>query len=266
MLIAPLLLLACGEPSSTGSGPAAGSAGGNAAKPEPAAANTTPEPVSAAATSPVSVAEAIAEVEAAAAAGEAEPNETGVAEPNGEPAEAEPTAPAEPADPLAPILPSGPEPGSPEADAELAELLDESTLTQEEFDKAFKGSNPKIDGDQFVFGAGDRTRKAPKLTIGTPTVAGSKLAASEVKALAEADRRKLEGCLAVALSSAPNTKGSVTLRVVFDDKGAAKSATSEGGASLGAPLRECLSAVAREWSLAGAAGATVSQPLTLSGE
>ncbi len=52
----------------------------------------------------------------------------------------------DPADPLAPIMPAGPEPGSPEADKELLELLDESTISQDEFDKAFgPGNKPKID-------------------------------------------------------------------------------------------------------------------------
>ncbi|PRQ03880.1 hypothetical protein ENSA5_12490 [Enhygromyxa salina] len=74
-----------------------------------------------------------------------------------------PSDPSDPSDPLAPIMPSGPEPGSPEADAELAELLDESTLTQEEFDEAFRDGGPKLDGDQFVFGPNERTRKPPAI-------------------------------------------------------------------------------------------------------
>jgi len=190
-------------------------------------------------------------------------------DPEPDPASAEPTLsePApEPSDPLAPILPSAPEPGSPEADAELAELLEESTLTQEEFDAAFRDSKPKIAGDQFVFGPGDRTRKRPVITIGGPKIENSKLAASEISALAKAHLRGFEGCLAVALTEAPSTKGSVTLRVRFDAKGEAESATIEGGAALGEPLRECLAAVADNWSLAGAAGATVAVALTLASE
>ena len=192
-------------------------------------------------------------------------------EPAPDPASAEPPPTEagpepEPSDPLAPILPSGPEPGSPEADAELAELLEESTLTQEEFDAAFRDSKPKIAGDQFVFGPGDRTRKRPVITIGGPKIENSKLAASEISALAKAHLRGFEGCLAVALTEAPSTKGSVTLRVRFDAKGEAESATIEGGAALGEPLRECLAAVADNWSLAGAAGATVAVALTLASE
>ena len=86
---------------------------------------------------------------------------------------AESSPAAEDSDPLAPILPSGPEPGSPEADAELTELLEESTLTQDEFDKAFRGGGPTIDGDQFVFGPNERTRKQPLAEQGEPKSSSS---------------------------------------------------------------------------------------------
>lgn len=185
---------------------------------------------------------------------------------------AEPEPEPEPSDPLAPILPSGPEPGSPEADAELAELLEESTLTQEEFDAAFRDNKPNIAGDQLVFGPSDRTRKRPVISIGTPKIEHGKLAASEISALVKAHLRGFEGCLAVALTEDPAIAGSLTLRVRFDAKGEADSATIEddaalgGGAALGEPLRECLVAVADNWSLASAAGATVAVLLSLASE
>lgn len=53
----------------------------------------------------------------------------------------------EPADPLSPPVAK---PGSPDPDAELDALLEESTLTQEEFDAAFGKNKPRIEGDQFV--------------------------------------------------------------------------------------------------------------------
>ncbi len=183
-----------------------------------------------------------------------------------EEAPAGPEAPAEPGDPLAPIPPSGPEPGSAEADAELAELLEESTLTQEEFDAAFRSNKPKISGDQLVFGPGERTRKRPVVKIGTLAVSGSKLAASELSTLAKAHLRGFEGCLAVALSEDPKIAASATLVVPFDGKGEAGGSRLEGGAGLGDALRECLIAVADNWSLAGAAGASVRVPLTLGSE
>lgn len=171
----------------------------------------------------------------------------------------------EPADPLAPILPSGPEPGSPESDAELAELLEESTLTQEEFDAAFRKNKPQIAGDQFVFGPGDRTRKGPVVAIGTPKIDGAKISAAKISELAEDHLRGFEGCLAVALTDNPEINTSVTLRVRFDAKGEVDDAKVEGGAA-GASLRECLAAVADNWSLAGAAGASVEVLLSLRSE
>jgi hypothetical protein len=272
-MIVSLLALACGEPS----GSAAKVAGVGAEQGGSAGADETPRAAAA----------ALAELEAASA--HDEPGEASTGTPptlagsdagdsvaaagedggsSSDPADRGAAAgePERPADPLAPILPSGPEPGSPEADAELAALLDESTLTQAEFDAAFRGTKPKIDGDQFVFGAGERTRKAPVVTIGTPTVTGSKVAASELASLAKADLRGFEGCLAVALAEAPTTAGSVTLRVVFDGDGHVSEARVEGGASLGAPLRSCLAAVADDWQLAAAAKATVGVPLSLRGK
>lgn len=261
LLTCSLLTLGCGEAAK--SHEASGRAANDelvAAKVEPAPA---PEPVAIAEVQPAAPEAVIESPEQELPPTDAEAE----VEPEGqhEPAP-EPEAKQAPSDSLAPILPDAPEPGSPEADAELAELLEESTLTQEEFDAAFRNSKPKVAGDQFVFGPGDRTRKRPVISFGTPKIENSKLAASEISALAKAHVRGFEGCLAVALTDNPSTKGSVTLRLRFDAKGKAESATIEGGAALPEPLRECLAAVADSWTLADAAGATVGLSLTLASE
>jgi hypothetical protein len=244
LVIASLLALACAErPENSGPAPRSN---GPAPASSPAAPERELEPARDAERLPTSPEGALNEVEA-----EAEPTDPG--------AEGE-------VDPLAPILPSGPEPGSPEADAELAELLEESTLTQEEFDAAFRGNKPKIVDDQLVFGAGDRTRKKPVVSVGTPKVEGSTIAASEIASLAKSHMRGYEGCLAAALIEDPGLEGTLNLRVHFDAKGEVSSAKVEGGAALGEDLRECLATVAENWSLAGAAGATVGVSLTLASE
>jgi hypothetical protein len=260
ILITSLLALACTEAPDPSSAPPA---------PAPSSPTVTPAPSPEPA---VAIAAAVASIEAPVVADPelesptpSTAGETGEgALESAEPGLADPRPEA--IDPLAPILPSGPEPGSPESDAELAELLEESTLTQDEFDAAFRGSKPKIDGDQFVFGPGDRTRKSPVVELGTPTVSGAKLTASELSSLAKADLRGFESCLAVALSDDSTIHGAPSLRVVFDAKGKASKVTVEGGASLGVPLRECLVAVADGWTLPAAAGATGVVPLTLSSE
>ncbi|MFO7563616.1 MAG: hypothetical protein R6X02_13295 [Enhygromyxa sp.] len=254
-----LFVLACADPASgeptprssrsgpeAGGGPELAEAQPVEESPAPASVVAEPEPSSAAEEPSVELPAAEAEAEA-------------------EPAPSELEAEAAPADPLAPILPSGPEPGSPEAAAELAELLEESTLTQEEFDAAFRKNKPKIAGDQFVFGPGDRTRKRPVVGLGTPKIKGSTIAAAELTELAKAHERGFEGCLAVALVDKPELSTSVTLKVGFDAKGEVDEAKIEGGAA-GAALRECLAAVARNWSLAGAAGASVELLLSLRSE
>jgi hypothetical protein len=171
-------------------------------------------------------------------------------------------APGEaPADPLAPVLPSAPEPGTPEADAELAELLEESKITQEEFDRAFRGSGPKIEGDQFVF---DRARARPEVRVGQPRVGEGSLDPAAAKALAEAELREFVGCYAMALAETPGLEGSVVLRLRFGADARVASTSLEGGAKLGSSLRDCLGSVPANWSLPGAAGATVELPLSLS--
>jgi hypothetical protein len=249
LIIASLLALACAErPENAGPAPRSS----DPAPVSPAVTpERTPEPAHAPSLSTSKQPEAVGELEAAPS-------------PEAPPIEAEPEA--EPSDPLAPILPSGPEPGSPEADAELAELLEESTLTQEEFDAAFRGNKPNINDDQFVWGAGERTRKQPVVSVGTPKIEGSSIAASEISSLVKAHLRGYEGCLAVALTEDPKTAGTITLRVRFDAKGGASSSSVEGGAALGESLRECLATVGDNWSLAAAAGATVSVSLTLGSE
>jgi hypothetical protein len=178
------------------------------------------------------------------------------------PNEVEP--PSEPSDPLAPILPDGPEPGSPQADAELAALLDESTITQDEFDKAFRGGGPNIQDDQFVFGPNERKRAQPVLGVGTPRVVQGKVAVAELEALVRADERKLLGCYAVALTEAPTLVGAPTLHLRFDEAGSTSTATITGGEGLPRALTDCLLAAAKTWRPAGAEGAKLEVPLTLS--
>ncbi len=263
-----LVLLACADQPSE---PARAQAGAGEPQDGPGAVAVS-EP-------PSPVAAAIGELEAAgeprgASAGPSEadrpePVTSEPGEPPTEPTEP-PTEPTEPGDPLAPILPAGPEPGSPAADAELAELLEESTLTQEEFDAAFGKRKPNIEGDQFVFGAGERTRARPVVEFGTPKISsssGSTLAASEIAALAAGDRRRFEACLALALAEDPSLSGAATLSVRFDADGevASASATSEAS-GVTAPLRGCLAAVADDWRLPAAAGASVSLRVSLRSE
>lgn len=177
----------------------------------------------------------------------------------------EPPALAEPQneDPLAPILPTDPEPGSPEADAELAALLDESTITQDEFDEAFRGGGPNVRDDQLKFGG---QRRVPVIGVGTPKISAGKLSAAELKALVQADERKLIGCHAMALTNDPKATGSVTLRLRFDGQGAVAAVEHEGGSALGSELLACLASVANTWRPANAADAKVDVPLTLSVE
>jgi hypothetical protein len=171
---------------------------------------------------------------------------------------------SDPADSPAPIQPPQPAPGSPEADAELAELLDESTLTQEEFDAAFRGNGPKIEGDQFVFGPDERPRGRPIVDVGAASVSGSSVAPSMLADLVRASMRDLEGCHAMALGKDPSVAGAVTLALRFDAKGDVASAKIEGSSSLGAALDGCLVSVAKGWRLGAAKGATVQIPLKLS--
>jgi hypothetical protein len=175
-----------------------------------------------------------------------------------------PSEPSEPADPLAPILPEGPEPGSPEADAELAALLDESTITQDEFDKAFRGGGPTIQDDQLVFGPNQRTRAQPLVGVGQPRVLQGKVKVAELEALVLADERKLLGCHAVALTEDPTIKAAPTLHLRFDESGSSPTVSITGGDSLPRALADCLLAVAKTWRPAGAAGALLEIPLTLS--
>ncbi|PRQ01161.1 hypothetical protein [Enhygromyxa salina] len=194
-----------------------------------------------------------------AAVGPVEPELTGEAPKLPEAPESPPAA-----DAAASIQPSGPAPGTPEADAELAELLDESTLTQEEFDSAFRGGGPKIEGDQFMFGPNERPRGRPLVDIGAPTVTGSSVAPSKLADMAQASQRDLVGCYALALGKAPKLAGAVTLKLRFDAGGKVSAATIEGSSPLGAALDRCLVSVADAWSLAAAAGASVRVPLKLS--
>jgi hypothetical protein len=178
---------------------------------------------------------------------------------------AEPTPTPEPArDELAGELPSGPEPGSPESDAELLALLDDSTLTQEEFAKAFgSGKDPKIgDDEQFEFGAGDRSRDRSKVAIGTASVSAGKVASADIEALARGDLHDLEVCHAMALSKNAAELGRASLAIEIDAKGVVSGVEVES--ELSVALEDCLGSVAEGWKVAGGSKASVRLPLTLS--
>jgi hypothetical protein len=193
---------------------------------------------------------------------EAEPSEEALTPPPIEPQP--PAEPTPPSDPLIGEVPSGPEPGSPESDAELLALLDESTLTQEEFAKAFgSGKDPKLgDDEQFVFGAGERSRERSKVGIGAASVSAGKVAAADVEALARDDVRDLEVCHAMALSKDAAQLGRVTLTLELGAGGAVDGVKVES--KLSEALNDCLASVADGWTLDGGSKATVKLPLTLS--
>lgn len=254
LTLASLVLLGCSrEPS----GLAAEQEAARAGAPAKAAAAPEPEPEL------EEPALASPQKRANAAAGEGAPGqqepELGASEVPAPPAR----PPAEtPEDPLAPVLPSGPEPGSPEADAELAELLEESTISQEEFDRAFRGGGPQLDGDQFVLGPGTRAR--PVVRVGQPRVREGSLDPAAAKARAEAELGDFVGCYALASKDAPGREGSIVLRLRFGADASVASTSAEGGAGLGSSLRDCLASVPADWKLPGAAGATLELPLSLS--
>ena len=202
----------------------------------PSSGEPAPTP-SESAPGPAEVAAAIAQIEATAPA--LEPGSPAVDASALPPEDATLDAPA---DPLAPLLPEGPEPGSPEADAELQDLLDESTLTQDEFDRAFRGgAGPNVDGDRLVFGPNERTRERPKITITTE--------ADDLRALARASMAELEACYVMALSKTPSAAGSVTLVLRYGAKGEVEDASAAPGSPLGASLDRCLASVAEGWTL-----------------
>ncbi|MFV8749936.1 hypothetical protein ACNOYE_05265 [Nannocystaceae bacterium ST9] len=244
VLVLPLLALAC---------PAAPS--------EPAAASGKPQTAELASSpSPATPSEPTGIEPAPVEPASAEPAPVELAEPIASP----PPVPDEPSDELAPELPKGPEPGSAEADAELLKLLDESTITQDEFAKAFgNGKAPKIDEEgQFAFGAGERTRERSQVSVGKPTISAGKVAASEIETLAKQALPELEACHAMALSKDASELGKATLVLVFDGAGEVETVTIES--TLGRALTDCLGSVAKGWVLAGASGAKVRVPLSLS--
>lgn len=230
---------------------------------EPPTPAPLPEPVELPPTDEELIARAGVEVEAEVEA-EAANTETGAAELDGG-AEAEGVTEGEAeADPLAPELPSGPAPGSPEADAELAELLEDSTITQDEFDRAFKAGGPKVEGDQLVWD--QRTRKRSKVRVQAPAVSEGGLTGKQLRTLAEADLRQLEGCHGMALRKDPDELGSARLKLSFDEAGAVSSASVDQVTGLGGPLQACLISVAEGWKLAAASGARATLKLDLAVE
>ena len=170
-----------------------------------------------------------------------------------------------PSDALEPELPEGPEPGSPEADAELLALLDESTLTQEEFERGFGKDGPKIDGDAFEFGPNSRTRGQPEVRAGR--IEGP--AAKALEGLVESQQNKLVSCLGMALTKDASATGSVTLRVELDGQGGvsevAPGESSLGGASeIREALLGCLISVVEDWQLPDTKAGSTDLPLSLS--
>lgn len=170
--------------------------------------------------------------------------------------------PEPPRDEPAAELPTGPEPGSPESDAELLALLDDSTLTQEEFAKAFGSDKaPKVDDEgQVSFGAGDRGRS--NIGIGAATLSTGKAKPADLEALARADLHDFEVCHAMALSKDPKAIGPMTLTIQLGSQGAVEHVEVES--KLGSSLRDCLASVVETWTLAGAGKATLKLPLNLS--
>jgi hypothetical protein len=180
-----------------------------------------------------------------------------------EPEEPAPTL-EPPKDELAGELPTGPEPGSPESDAELLALLDDSTLTQDEFAKAFgSGKDPKIDDEgQFSFGAGERSRGRSKIGIGAATLTTGQAKPADLEALAAADLRDLEVCHAMALSKDAEALGRVVLTIELGSQGSVEHVAVES--KLGSSLGDCLASVAKTWTVTGAGKATLELPLSLS--
>jgi len=154
------------------------------------------------------------------------------------------------------LVPDAPAPGTAEADAELLALLDESTLTQEEFDRAFGRGAPSA-----VAPPGER----PEVRLGP----GSGAATEPLAKLVEREQAKLVTCLGMALSKDASATGSLTLRATLDAKGEVSelsaTARSIGGASeVGESLVGCLSSVVERWRLPASAGERVDIPLRLS--
>jgi hypothetical protein len=85
-----------------------------------------------------------------------------------------------------------------------------------------------------------------------------------VAKLVEADIRQLESCYAMALAKQPSLAGAVVLKLRVDAGGSVAGVTVDNGDALGSSLSSCLVSVAERWTLADAAGSTVSVPLTLS--
>lgn len=268
LLCSCLTLSACGSPKATEQ---QGSDAKASAEPQAEPAKRAPAPASEAELPPTDeelVARAMAEIEAGQTGTEESGSEDTGGDETGEGGETAgetgEAAQAGSEGELTPELPKGPEPGSPEADAELAALLDESTITQDEFDAAFKAGGPKLDGDAFVFGPGGRTRGKPTVAVGAVSVDAGKVDAEAVAAVAKADRGQLEACLGMGLRKDDSQLGGARLRLSVGADGAVSKASVEQAPTLLDPLKACLGSVAKTWTIAGASAGEVTVPLTLS--
>lgn len=170
-----------------------------------------------------------------------------------------PSEPAEPTPSEPAAAPSGPEPGSPESDAELLALLDDSTLTQDEFANAFGSAKaPKIDAEgEFELGAVERSR----VEIGAATARSGKPDLAGVEALAKADVHELEACHAMALRKDDQALGKLVLALAFDGGGKLESVAVTS--KLPKSLTDCIASVAKRWSSPKSAGSELELALTL---
>lgn len=148
---------------------------------------------------------------------------------------------------------------TPESDAELLALLDDSTLTQDEFAKAFGTAKaPKIDAEgEFQLGAVERSR----VEVGAATARAGKPDLAGVEALAKADVHELEACHAMALRKDDKALGKLVLELAFDAAGKVESVTVTS--KLPKALTDCVASVAKAWSSTKSANTELELALTL---
>lgn len=164
----------------------------------------------------------------------------------------------EPAPAPEPSATTAPEP-TPESDAELLALLDDSTLTQDEFANAFGTAKaPKIDAEgEFQLGAIERSR----IEVGAATARAGKPDLAGVETLAKADVHELEACHAMALRKDDAALGKLVLALAFDAAGNVKAVTVTS--KLPKALTDCVASVAKAWSSPKSANSELELALTL---